>query len=377
MTWNILGLCSRENGHEDMYKALTFALSDYKTKKLSWKKLIHDAENQGLASLIYKHLKTLGFTLPENYNRLLRSLYLRNRRSNQIRNTLITEILERYHLEKIDTLLVKGIALSNFAYRSPESRPMRDIDLLVKKEDLAKAQQILLDLGYQIESSHHIPPDYYHLAPLIKTVEGLPVSIELHHNLLPLNQQYPLWPLIKSYSTARIIDIDNYRARTLNLEESLWYIYLHGFQMPLTYEAFRLVHIADIVSLVENYFTSIDWERVCTECPLLLNILSRFHFVTPWQDHIVNGLNLDIDHVPGNPAAPYRGWPQRQLKHIKINELPSMVKETLLPPQWWVQVYYGHLNGFKYLKVRFFEHPRTIWRWFKTYCRSYIGNRPD
>jgi hypothetical protein len=360
-----------------MYSRLRQTLVAFQARELSWDCLIQEAEKQGVASLLHKHICSLDFTIPDNARRLLQSLYLRNRRSNTIRNKAVTEILNSCHFEKIDVLIVKGIALCNFAYSEIGLRPMRDIDLLVKKVDIVKAENILFDLGYLPEEKHDIPDDYYHLVPMGKTIDGLPVSIELHHNLLPFHPQYPLWPLEKSYNTALELEINGARARTLCLEDTLWYVYLHGFQAPLTYEPFRFMHVADIVSLVEKFLDVMNWQVVQKEVPILLNVISRFHYLTPWQNKVVAQLKLDIRKQPDGTGLPYRGWPKHKLAKVKKKELFQLTKDTLWPSQWWMQIYYGHLRGTDYLKARFIDHPRMLWRWAKAYLYLYVRNSKE
>ena len=377
MIRTILALCSRDCGHEVMYCRLEQALVAFQARELSWDYLIQEAEKQGVASLLYKHIGSLDFKIPDNARRLLQSLYLRNRRSNTIRNKAVTEILNSYFLEKIDVLIVKGIALCNFMYSEIGLRPMRDIDLLVRKVDIVKAEKILFDLGYLPEEKHDIPDDYYHLVPMGKTIDGLPVSIELHHNLLPFHPQYPLWPLEKSYDTALELEINGTRARTLCLEDTLWYVYLHGFQAPLTYEPFRFMHVADIVSLVDKFLGVMNWQVVRKEVPTLLNILSRFHYLTPWQNNVLAQLKLDIRKQPDGTGLPYSGWPKRKLTTDKKKELLQLAKDTLWPSQWWMQIYYGHLRGTDYLKARLIDHPRMLWRWVKAYWHLNARNSKE
>jgi hypothetical protein len=269
-------------------------------------------------------------------------------------------------------LLVKGIALANSVYSVPELRPMRDIDLLVGKADLKKAQETLAGLGYRQQKDHDIPDDYYHLAPMIKQVEGLPITIELHHNLLPFQKQYPLWPIEKSSGSEKHITIHNQQACTLNLEDSLHYLYLHGLQAPLTYEEFRLINVADIISLVESQLANIDWGALRRVDPRFLDILSRFHFITPWKQEVIDSLHLDVNKIPDAAATPYKGWPRRRLKNVSLRQLPILARDTFWPSTWWVQIYYGRLSGPPYWKVRFFDHPRTIWRWCKTYILDFF-----
>jgi hypothetical protein len=374
MIRTILGLCSRDDGHDVIYDRLEHLLTGFQAQGLSWEILIHNAEKQGMAPLLYKHVNAIDFKLPHSARRLLQSLYLRNRRANSIRNKVVAEILTAYASENIDVLVVKGMALCNFSYSETALRPMRDVDLLLKKNDLEKAEKILAELGYKQAEDHDIPEDYYHLAPMGRITDGLPVNIELHHNLLPFDSRYPLWPIEKSYGTSRLFELNGVMARTLNLEDTLNYLYFHGFRSPLTYEPFRFMHVADIVTLVEKFIDRINWVEVCKEVPVFLNVLSRFHYLTPWKSEIAQQLKLEISDHPDGHGLPYRGWPLLKFKTVAGKDFVTLLKNTFWPSQWWLQVYYGHLRGPAYLKARLVEHPRTVWRWGKIYWGAYVGN---
>ncbi len=374
MIRTILGLCAREHGHQVMYASLQQSLANYAAAQPAWENLVHEAERQGIAPLLYKHISEIGFPLPDAIRRMLVALHLRSRRASSVRNIAISEILAAFRQEEIELLLVKGIALSHLAYGSPAYRPMRDIDLLTRKADLAKAERTLLDLGYQPDNIHDIPSDYYHLAPLTKSIQGLAVSIEVHHNLLPFHADYPLWPFEKSSETAQTFYIDQHLAQTLNLKDSLWYIYLHGFRAPLTYEEFRFIHVADIVNLVEGFHESIKWPELFSEYPALRTLLVCINHLTPWQEQQAALLEPDGTDRPSRPGSPYRGWPLRRLKTVRISEMSGLARETLWPSQWWLQLYYGVLDGPGYLKARFFDHPRQLWRWIKAYWYRFYRN---
>jgi hypothetical protein len=360
-----------------MYSGLNQALTTFQDRGLSWESLIQEAEKQGISPLLYRHIRAIDFAVPDKARRMLQGLFLRSRQSNIIRNRAAAEILNCFSLEGIDTLTVKGIALCNFAYSEAGLRPMRDIDLLVREADLERSEKILSDLGYLPDADHNIPDDYYHRVPMSRTIDGLPLSIELHHNLLPFHPQYPLWPLEKSYDTAMEFKINGITARTLCLEDTLWYVYLHGFQAPLTYESFRFIHVADMVSLVEKYLDTVNWQAVRKNVPTLLNVLSRFHYLTPWQDSVAAQLELDIGKRPGGTGLPFRGWPKRRLTAARKTGLLQLTKDTLWPSQWWMQVYYGHVRGGGYWKARLVEHPRQVWRWAKAYRHLRLQNVTD
>ncbi len=371
----LLALCARDRGCEVMYVQLQEALDLFCQSDKSWKNLIYQAEKHGIASLVYNHIQQMGCKIPRDAHRLLQSLYLRNSSSNGTRIAAVAEIVRVYQREAIDLLLVKGIALCNSVYSEIGLRPMRDIDLLVRKVDLPRAREILLDLGYREAPNHTIASDYYHLPPMEKIINGLPVAIELHHNLLPLHAQYPLWPLEKSFANAEEVVVAKEKAKTLCLEDTLLYCYLHGFQAPLTYEPYRLIHVADIVTLIEENFSLLDWEKITAEVPKLADSISRFGFLTPWTKPVQTLFNYNEQQVPRGVGAAFGGWPLVKICFSKVANYPKLIKDTLFPSSWWLQVYYGELRGLHYWKVRLFNHPRTIWRWVKSYCRAHFEQK--
>lgn len=156
-------------------------------------------------------------------------------------------------------------------------------------------------------------------------------------------------------------------ARTLCLEDLLQHIYFHGFRAPLTYEPFRLIHAADIITLIEGHGATMNWQELATAIPSLPTILSAFHWITPWPDSMRAIIALDTDGKPARPGAPYQGWPLHRWRATPLRRYPALAWATLCPPQWWIQVYYGKPRGPSSLRARLFDHPRVLWRWLKTY----------
>jgi hypothetical protein len=376
MLRTILALCARDIGSERMYELLCQCLHEFIRRNTSWDHLLHEAEGQGIAPLLAKHVQALNLKMPKQVHRILSSLVLRSRQANSIRNEAVAEILRLSLEQEIDVVLAKGIALSNLVYSDPGLRPMRDIDLLIRDADTLKMKEILTGLGYTPEDRDDIPDDFYHLIPVAKIIEGLPVTIEVHRNLLPFHPQYPPWPLERSQSNTMAFTINTITASTLCLEDMLWHVYLHGFQSPLTYEPFRFIHVADIISLVEQRLDQIDWDKVRKIFPAVREVLSCFHCLTPWSEQVIHRLGLFVGGKhPDSPGMPYSGWPQRRLETVRWRDLPIFLRDTLMPGQWWVQVYYGQFGGLGILKARWIDHPLMLYRWAKAYGVHFLKNR--
>ncbi len=79
-------------------------------------------------------------------------------------------------------VFLKGASLTLTAYAEPKLRPMRDIDLLVDRENAWNARDIASRIGFS--TAPHLAPhgldDKHHLPVMVR--DGL-VSLEIHHRL--------------------------------------------------------------------------------------------------------------------------------------------------------------------------------------------------
>jgi hypothetical protein len=359
----ILALCSRDQEHETMQIALTCAVEGLH----NWAGLIHEAELHGVAPLIYKHLININTKIPQQHKQVLQGLYLRHRRANTIRKKALREMLITLNQAQIGVLLIKGSALCNLLYSDIGLRPMRDIDILVRKEEAPAAEALLIEQGYHQEPYSHIPDGHYHLDPLLKQVGGMEVNVEIHHNLLPFLPGYPLRPFDDLLSAAISFNLDGVQAMSLGYEDMLWYVYQHGFGMPLSYGTFRFMHAADLITLVEKQLDQIDWLSIQTKHPQITNILTALHYVSPWSDRVLKTLKLPVGKKPNGVGKPFTGWPCRHIRDLQGESLFSLIKETLLPPTWWLYIHYGRGPGFSQLRTLIWDHPRNVFWWFRIY----------
>ncbi|TXT37594.1 MAG: hypothetical protein FD135_3490 [Comamonadaceae bacterium] len=119
-----------------------------------------------------------------------RAEWARSHKKNTLRNLLLQrELLLVHQLFKnaaIPYMALKGAYLAYHAYPNPALRPMRDLDILVPKDQVLKAYQILLDAGMSHMEDYQGSPEvvmalYKHLPPL-RSASGQ-VNVELHSRL--------------------------------------------------------------------------------------------------------------------------------------------------------------------------------------------------
>ncbi|GAB4437011.1 MAG: hypothetical protein Kow0031_18830 [Anaerolineae bacterium] len=351
----LLPLCARLNSdeaHRADLKRAAAAITD-------WPALLARAERHGLAPLLYRHLRGAGAKLPPQTGHELRGLVLRHRHANRVRGQILAEIYAACRARGIELLLLKGVALAHLIYPQPGLRPMRDVDLLVKPADAAPTQDILGKLGFS--APHNYPAgkaSHHHLAAATRQVEGFSVSVEVHHNVF-MEESRP--SLAWDELTAPPLEFslpDGTPARTLGGEDTLWHLCHHVASIP---EPFRLIWVVDVTAFAEQFVDAVDWARVRRQYPRVLEILSLFHAVTPLSDRLRETAGVRVGHPPRDIGADFNGWPRYAVNWMRRERgLARITRDTLLPPEWWLRLYYGVGTHRSLATTRWLRHPLHI-----------------
>ena len=160
-------------------------------------------------------------------------------------------------------------------------RPMRDIDLLFRGNEVDRAQQLMREMGFS-QSTAPIPKKHYHLPALNKKVDGMQICFELHRGLYPdCPPYYPEFDFETAMESSRKINFNGEVIYTLNNEETLIYVYQHSCRAPLTYEPYRLINVADLIGFTEKHHQILDFDSLKNKCPELMVALSLMHHVAP------------------------------------------------------------------------------------------------
>ena len=216
----ILNLCARLRQHPAQHEQLAEACSAFS----KWDALLRQAEEQGMGPLLHRHLSTLEADLPDTFLRGLRFLSLRHQQANTLLVKSLHGILDLLQSEGIPVLVLKGAALCRTLYPEVGLRPMRDIDLLLAKEDVLRAHVFLQQHGF-VASTVPIPEDHFHLPALHQSVDGLQVCVELHHDLFPdCPPYYEKLDFAELYSNGLAFDVHGITAYTLATGEMLWHL---------------------------------------------------------------------------------------------------------------------------------------------------------
>lgn len=354
----ILEVCARIEGHEVQRQMLREYCKDF----ADWQGLLERAEREGMAPLLRKHMLEAEIEIPASVKRSLAVLYKRHQHNAEVRLNVIEELLRLFNDNDIPSILIKGSALCTSLYDDPALRPMRDIDILVSKENVERAQGLLIDAGF-VQSTAPIPSDHHHLPSLHKTVNGVKICFELHCGLYPdITPHYPKVNFEEFLASARTVHLSPNIALVFSHEEMLHYLYQHAFHAPLTYEPYKLINAADIISYVEKYFDEINWTQIEKQYPGLYSALPLMHHISPWNfDRIPQEFLSTNDKCHKLTPKPYSGWPRKHLSELKHEaSMLQIAKETFFPSRWWISVYYGNTGLIGYVRSLVNGHRKQL-----------------
>ena len=119
---------------------------------LDWNVLLSMAGRNGMTPLLFKHLRDHSLEgIPKYVLGYLRDYY----RHNAVRNLLLIEtlldLLDQFKLEGIKAIPFKGPVLAASLYGDLALREFGDLDILIRRHDLFRANELLISLGFQPE----------------------------------------------------------------------------------------------------------------------------------------------------------------------------------------------------------------------------------
>jgi Uncharacterised nucleotidyltransferase len=329
-----------------------------------WGTLAGDAEAYQLTPLVHACLNH-GHLGPPEVLRQLEAIALRHRAWHRARTAALTEILQAFDRVSIRALALKGAALAWMIYPSPVLRPMNDLDLLVAPSDASAAQAALVCLGFQPEhAARRFERRAHHLPIASRSSGGLAVNVEIHVDALPRDTLSSI-ALANLTEPAQRFSLDGAPASTLGHVDTLRHL-THHLLEPSWDGRIRLIGLIDLLRYAATRHDQIDWPRLKTDYPFVLNALSCCHHVIP--------LPPALNRFAPSSAAPVPdrvGESMRPLRSILVRRRPiaGVLSDLLNPPGWWLHAYYGLAPERSLIGVRFGRHPWRLARW----CGLRIG----
>jgi len=323
----------------------------------AWNALLPAAETQGLGPLLYAHVRRTAVTLPDEVRLGLQGMFVRARHWHRVAEAVVQEALAAAQQAEIPVVVLKGLALASVAYPEAALRPMRDVDLLVDPADEPRLHQILADLGFAPLAGGPIPRGHRHGVGLARTVEGVVVSLELHHNLFSGFMAGDSLTLADVKAWLRPFRLGGQAAFTLDHEVMLWHLYRH-----MIIEPWRLIRVVDMVAYAEKFAGKINWARLRRQYPLVVRALALLHGVTPLSAQLRARAGINPTFTLALTAIP-RDWPPFGDTHWAEMGLARQVRALFWPQPASLCLYYGIGSAGELAVQRWLRHPLLVLWW--------------
>ncbi len=283
-----------------------------------WTWISASARRHRLASLLFEGVRRLALQkcVPQPVWRSLESAYY----TNLVHNFHLFEhaqtLIKMARKGGVPLVLLKGASFAGWLYPSPALRPMGDLDILVRSEDLAYVAHLAKELGYQSHQS---------------TDHALSLQHRKTRTYLELHTSLTSCPDYVGVDAGSLIDRSiptvHLAARTLALEDHLLHLCLHGsFQHGLRQPA---VNACDAYLLSQR--AELRWDRFIEQAsaprlaPLVYGGLSLCHHLFP-TDAIRNALET---------LRPFVGRRhQRRAANLSTESLLSPAPESVFGSPW-------------------------------------------
>ncbi len=325
-----------------------------------WQGLTSEMELRGIAVLFYRH--AMKHHLPVEKHALLafRGLAMRHKAFANTRYAAVVDIHRAFAAANIPWIALKGLALAPMLYANLADRPMRDMDILVPKEQLSAAADVLRELGYHLpeeqpskymRGTHQLPNAELHK-------DGFLISVEVHHNAIGQDANGSLeFHDIKQDTV--LVEWGEIQFLTLPHEQMLHQLcrHLEGFHPA---GKLKLINILDVVGYAEQYRQILNWKAIREQYPHILNTLRCLHLIVPLSSElrrVIGGVaNPDVKNL-ADIMLPL-SWIFSQ-RYSWRQRLPLL----FAPSDWWLHLYYSIPPQKSLWVTKVVRHPLKVMQW--------------
>jgi len=224
-----------------------------------WEQLVRAAKALRVGGLVFRRLSSagaLGHVPSPTAGELQREYYataaLNLRRYHAL--TFAVQVLER---AGIDVIILKGAHLARFVYGDLGVRPMSDVDILVRRQDVEPAFAALSAAGYRTATPFHMESELAgtkHLPPL-ENVSG--AAMEVHWRVSMPNDPWRIDPCCL-WERAAPASLDGRPVQVLSPEDLLLHLCMHAAKHHFSA---GLLWLCDVQQVVTG---GVRWDAVAS-----------------------------------------------------------------------------------------------------------------
>ena len=232
-------------------------------KDMDWAYLLQKSLQHNLAPLLYKNLNALSpGQIPEPVLGQFKKIFLLNVRRTLFLTKELFAVVNFLDSNGISAIPYKGPPLTASVYGDLALRPFRDLDIMIRQQEVLRARDLLVSLGYQpqvqlngIQAAAYVRTKYE--LPLIRNPGRM--IVELKWGIV---DQYFSFPMESGCLRERLkpIRIDGKAILTFSHEDTLLILCVHGTKHLWQ----NLIMVCDVSEMIKGC-RGLDWDWVLRE----------------------------------------------------------------------------------------------------------------
>jgi len=232
-------------------------LSQILNGPVDWEYLLDLAAFHGIMPLVSHNLVANGLSpqVPQLCLDHLKRGYSHTLYRNVILAHELADVLSTFNQHGIETISLKGAALTDVLYGNPSLRPMADTDILIHPKDISLARALLGELGYEQTAPRQQREHPFHEEPFFKKTSFV-LFLELHWGLD--DNKLVDFPENEIWRRAQPLWLQEVPTLIMSPEDNLLFIANH---LP-KHDTELLKFLADIAQLLKKYDGALDWDYI-------------------------------------------------------------------------------------------------------------------
>jgi Uncharacterised nucleotidyltransferase len=237
--------------------------------RIDWRWIVERAAAHKVAALLAARMDACGVTpqLADDLRAQLRAIPDAAAASAGAAQQTLHELAELYERAAIPFLVIKGSVLAERVYGDPHLRPFEDVDVVVRPEDVGRAEQVLRSLGYRLGRIRRLLATAPHGEAEAQLAEAVTRRFyeRFHHEIpfvpargdqrLPVDLHWRVAPAVvlnigteELWARTASVPVAGVRITTLDAEATLLHLAVHATTCSLA--GFKLLPLCDVAWVV-------------------------------------------------------------------------------------------------------------------------------
>ena len=231
-------------------------------KDIEWPYLRKRALWQGMVPFLYHKIRdACSEEVPEAFLNQLEKQYLMGARRNVLMTGELLVLINLFEAHNIPAIPYKGPALAVMAYKDPMLREFDDLDILVRKQDIPRAKELLVKQGYRPYCPLRGAQEKAYFGASLQdsylfTRENGLGPIDLHWAIEPECLSFVL-KSEKLWQRLEKVNLDGFSIQTICPEDMVLLVCIHGTRHRWE----RLIWLRDLAGLIELH-PGIEWQII-------------------------------------------------------------------------------------------------------------------